>query len=185
MSLIFSQEDFSTGRCLERAFNSCPSNSQILSNAACVIANLATSEEDQVSQIFTCRVFLATDLNVFFFLSFLGGFLLPEDLWSNANEAAFNLHDVNHYKLLMAVFENLFFFFYFFDITNLCLFKSVIIWFKRFYLGNRFGLKLSLRRVVYKGFSHDTLCHPVWMITSLIEATSSNNQNTFGFKTKN
>ncbi|KAK3765636.1 hypothetical protein RRG08_063674 [Elysia crispata] len=43
------QEDFSTGRCLERAFNSCPSNSQILSNAACVIANLATSEEDQMA----------------------------------------------------------------------------------------------------------------------------------------
>ncbi|GFO39403.1 lateral signaling target protein 2-like protein [Plakobranchus ocellatus] len=43
------QEDFSCGRCLEKAFNSCPANSQILCNAACVIANLATSEEDQMA----------------------------------------------------------------------------------------------------------------------------------------
>lgn len=43
------QEDFSSGRCLERAFNSCPGNSQILCNAACAIANLATSEEDQMA----------------------------------------------------------------------------------------------------------------------------------------
>ncbi|RUS85097.1 hypothetical protein EGW08_007149, partial [Elysia chlorotica] len=43
------QADFSSGRCLERAFNSCPANSQILCNAACVIANLATSETDQMA----------------------------------------------------------------------------------------------------------------------------------------
>ncbi|KAL3877703.1 hypothetical protein ACJMK2_035369 [Sinanodonta woodiana] len=41
------QEDFSTGQCLLKALHSKPSNIQILTNAACVIANVATNQDDQ------------------------------------------------------------------------------------------------------------------------------------------
>ncbi|XP_050391761.1 zinc finger FYVE domain-containing protein 26 isoform X1 [Patella vulgata] len=41
------QEDFSAGRCLQIVLNSRPNNVQILCNAACVVANLATSSDDQ------------------------------------------------------------------------------------------------------------------------------------------
>ncbi|XP_071952675.1 uncharacterized protein [Antedon mediterranea] len=41
------QEDFSSGRCLVSAIKNRPRNKQVLTNAACLIANLATSEQDQ------------------------------------------------------------------------------------------------------------------------------------------
>ncbi|XP_064609999.1 uncharacterized protein LOC135473959 [Liolophura sinensis] len=43
------QEDFTSGKSLQKAINSRPKNEQILCNAACLIANLATSDEDQNS----------------------------------------------------------------------------------------------------------------------------------------
>lgn len=41
------QEDFSSGRCLQKALSSNPHRGQILCNAACLVANLATSPTDQ------------------------------------------------------------------------------------------------------------------------------------------
>uniref|UniRef100_K1QIW8 Lateral signaling target protein 2-like protein n=1 Tax=Magallana gigas TaxID=29159 RepID=K1QIW8_MAGGI len=41
------QEDFTAGRSLQRAIRGSPRNQQVLCNAACLIANLATSNEDQ------------------------------------------------------------------------------------------------------------------------------------------
>ncbi|KAL8604486.1 hypothetical protein ACOMHN_015770 [Nucella lapillus] len=41
------QEDFSSGRSLQKALGSTPKRSQILCNAACLMANLATSPTDQ------------------------------------------------------------------------------------------------------------------------------------------
>lgn len=41
------QEDFTAGRSLQKAIRGSPSNQQVLCNAACLIANLATSNEDQ------------------------------------------------------------------------------------------------------------------------------------------
>ncbi|XP_041485617.1 uncharacterized protein LOC121431903 [Lytechinus variegatus] len=43
------QEDFSSGRCLARVLRSRPKNKQVLCNAACLVANLATGEQDQGS----------------------------------------------------------------------------------------------------------------------------------------
>ncbi|XP_033127379.1 zinc finger FYVE domain-containing protein 26-like [Anneissia japonica] len=45
------QEDFSSGRCLVTAIRNRPRNKQVLSNAACLIANLATSEQDQGTMV--------------------------------------------------------------------------------------------------------------------------------------
>lgn len=41
------QEDFTAGRSLQKAIRGSPRNQQVLCNAACLIANLATSNEDQ------------------------------------------------------------------------------------------------------------------------------------------
>ncbi|XP_076453728.1 uncharacterized protein LOC143288930 [Babylonia areolata] len=41
------QEDFSSGRCLQKALSSNPRCEQVLCNAACLVANLATSPIDQ------------------------------------------------------------------------------------------------------------------------------------------
>nr|XP_022319634.1 uncharacterized protein LOC111122274 [Crassostrea virginica] len=41
------QEDFTAGRSLQKAIRGNPKNQQVLCNAACLIANLATSSEDQ------------------------------------------------------------------------------------------------------------------------------------------
>ncbi|KAK7475408.1 hypothetical protein BaRGS_00033358 [Batillaria attramentaria] len=41
------QDDFSSGRCLQKALGSNPRCEQILCNAACLVANLATSPNDQ------------------------------------------------------------------------------------------------------------------------------------------
>ncbi|PIK60424.1 putative ARM REPEAT PROTEIN INTERACTING WITH ABF2 [Apostichopus japonicus] len=41
------QEDFSAGKCLMRSLQRQPKNMQVLCNAACLVANLATSEQDQ------------------------------------------------------------------------------------------------------------------------------------------
>ncbi|XP_067018389.1 uncharacterized protein [Acropora muricata] len=43
------QEDFSAGRCLVEALTRGPKNLQVLVNASCLIANLATGEQDQMS----------------------------------------------------------------------------------------------------------------------------------------
>ncbi|XP_071829035.1 uncharacterized protein [Apostichopus japonicus] len=43
------QEDFSAGKCLMKSLQRQPKNMQVLCNAACLVANLATSEQDQSS----------------------------------------------------------------------------------------------------------------------------------------
>lgn len=43
------QEDFSAGRCLVEALTRGPKNLQVLVNASCLIANLATGDQDQMS----------------------------------------------------------------------------------------------------------------------------------------
>lgn len=43
------QEDFSAGKCLMKSLQCHPKNLQVLCNAACLVANLATSEQDQSS----------------------------------------------------------------------------------------------------------------------------------------
>ncbi|CAH3018374.1 unnamed protein product [Porites evermanni] len=43
------QEDFSAGRCLVEALTKGPKNLQVLVNASCLIANLATGDQDQMS----------------------------------------------------------------------------------------------------------------------------------------
>ena len=43
------QEDYSTGKVLKTVLQSDTENMQVLCNTACLIANLATSQEDQVN----------------------------------------------------------------------------------------------------------------------------------------